>query len=214
MDNVGDILSIISDHGFADANLTTKVAFLNDTIADFCAREPWPFLEQSATLAFDGTNPKPSNLPTDIRAVLTVINTADNTSFQPFRLDTLEKQGAQLVTQQANGLLYYFQAGEMRFAPIPPASTSARLRYLRFHPAVTSSTTSAGILVPSRHWMLLVFGTLVRLYDMEDDPELSARFEGHYESRIQKIRAELWTQQYDRPDYVEVTDPDFLDYEF
>jgi hypothetical protein len=85
------------------------------------------------------------------------------------------------------------------------------VRYLKFHPEVTAdSVAAANYLIPSRHWMVLVFGTLAKLYDLDDDPEMSDRMEGHFDKKVAKIRNELWKQQFDRPDHVVITDPDYL----
>lgn len=210
MNNTADILSVINDHGFDDTDTTTKLAFLNDTITDFCARHPWPFLESSLNLTFDGVSNVPTNLPTNMRAVTSMVDPNTTRVIQPERLDSIEKSAADMITQVSDPLFYYFQGGQLRFAPIPTASFTARMRFLQFHPVVTSDTDTTGYLVPNRHWMALIFGTLVKLYDMDDDPEMSTRFEQHYEKRINDIVEELFKQQYDRPDHVVVTDPDYL----
>lgn len=210
MQNTSDLLSVVNDHGFDDTSTTTKLAFLNDTIADFCSRAPWPFLEGEATLTFDGSSAVASNMPSDFRASLVIVDPSTSFVLQPERLDTLEKSAADLITQVSGPLFYYFLGSELRFAPIPPASFTARMRYLKLHPTVTVDSDVTGYLVPNRHWLLLVYGTLQRLYDLDDDPEMSARFEAHYERRIATLTEELWKTQYDRPDHVVVTDPDYL----
>lgn len=211
MQNTADILSVINDHGFDDTSTQTKLAFLNDAIADFCSREPWPFLEAApVTLTFDGVSSMPTNFPSDFLSAISIVDPNTTRPITPERVDTIEKSDANLITQTGDPFFYYFIGHKLNFAPIPLASQTLRLRYLAMHPDVTVDTTSVDYLVPQRHWMLLVYGTLQRLYDLDDDPEMSARFEQHFESRIMRMRDELWKTQYDRPDRVVITDPDFL----
>src|SRR5690242_20206191 len=136
------MLSILNDHGFDDTSTPTKLAFLNDTITDFCSRYPWPFLEASVTLTFDGSSAVPSNLPAEFRSALVIVDPNTGRVIDPFRLDAVEKQGATLLTQTGSEpLVYYFQAGQLMLGPIPPTSTTLRMRYLKFHPDVDSSST-------------------------------------------------------------------------
>jgi hypothetical protein len=43
---------------------------------------------------------------------------------------------------------------------------------------------------------------------MEDDPELAARYETHFENAIQQMREALNARQYDMPDHIRMSDPD------
>ena len=212
MQNVSDMLSFIDDHGFEDANSNTKLDALNTAIADFNAREPWPFLEaQPVTLTFNGTSSVPTNLPSDFGAVLTLVDPNTGRLIMPERIDNLEKEAAQLTTQTGSDpIFYYFIGGQLNFAAIPGASFTARLRYLRVQPEVTGSSTSADIFLPTRHWMAYIEGALSILYDQDDDPEMAVRMQTRLEARVERIRNELWGQQYDRSDSVRMTDPDFL----
>jgi len=210
LQNTADIVSVINDYGFEDTSSNTKLAMLNDTISEFCALEPWPFLESDVTLTFSGSSAVPTNIPSDFRASLVIVDPVTGRNIRPERLDTLEKSAAGLLTQSGDPLFYYFEGGQLRFAGVPTASFTARMRYLRLHPTVTVDTTSSGYLIPVRHWWVLIFGTLAKLYDLDDDPEMSDRMEAHYDKKVAKIRSELWKTQYDEPDYVVVTDPDYI----
>lgn len=213
MDTVAEMVEIFDDHGFADTSESTKLVFLNDTIGDFCSREPWPFLETSINLTFDGVSSVPSNLPAELRAPKVTVDANTTRIIQPERVETIEKGNGALVTATGDPLFYYFIGSELRFAPIPPSTFVARMTHLQHSPEVDINSTSADILVPTRNWMILVFGTLQKLYDMEDDPELSARMEQHYEARIQQVRESLWRRQLDRPDHIVISDPDYYDYD-
>jgi hypothetical protein len=212
LNNVADILAILDDHGFIDTDTNTKLAYLNNAITEFCSVEPWPFLEaQPATLSFDGTHSYPSaGMPTNFRAVLSVVDSSTGRLIIPERVDNLDRAQGSLTTQQSDALFYYFIGNQLNFAPIPPASFQARLRYLQFHPDVTSSSVAADFLIPKRFWMALVFGALVRLYDQDDDPDTSERMRGHFNNFVQTVRDEIWQRQFDMPDRVVITDPDYL----
>lgn len=213
MESTNDIIVILDDHGFLDTDTTTKVAFINDAIADFCAREAWPFLEaEPVTLTFDGSSGTPdTGMPDNLRAVVSVIDLSTGRTIAPERIDNLEKRYPLLLTQTGNPPgFYYFIGTELHFAGIPPSDFTARLRYIQYHPQITSDSVLADFLIPQRFWMTIVFGALIRLYDLDDDPETSARFEQHFESRIAAIRSELWQRQFDRSDTIVITDPDYL----
>jgi hypothetical protein len=210
LQTTADILSVLNDHGFSDTSTSTKLDFLNDTASEFCALEPWPFLEASITLTFSGSSNVAANNPADFRSSVKIVDPTSGRKVRPERLDTLESSAATLLTENGEPLVYYFEAGQLRFAPIPPATFTARMRYLRLHPDITADTAAAGYLIPQRHWQVLVYGTLAKLYDLDDDPEMSDRMERHFDKKVAKIRAELWKQQYDEPDYVAITDPDYL----
>lgn len=211
MNNAADMLSVLDDHGFIDTDEATKLAYLNDAITDFCAREAWPFLEaQPATLQFDGTDSAPSvGMPTNFRAALSISDASTGRLIMPERIETLEGAQANLTLMTGDPQFFYFIGTEINFAPIPPASFTARLRYVQYHPEITDSSDASSILVPQRLWMVLVFGALIRLYDQDDDPESSARFETHFETRIMSIRNEIWQRQFNQPDHIVMPDLDY-----
>jgi hypothetical protein len=55
---------------------------------------------------------------------------------------------------------------------------------------------------------VLVTGALYKLYLMEDDAELSAQFERHFENRIERMRVDLHQRQIDREEYIIDVDPE------
>src|SRR5690242_11248402 len=100
--NVSDMLDELSDYGFTDTSVVRKINHINYAIRDICGREPWPFLEASTTLNFDGTNDTPTNMPSNIRAVLRITEVATGRRLSPVRLDDLEDSySAQLTTVAA-----------------------------------------------------------------------------------------------------------------
>lgn len=212
MSSVSDILSELSDHGFTDTGTPRKVAAINDTIQDICSREAWPFLEKTITLAFGGSSPVASNFPTDFRAALKLTDTTTGRTLSWARLDDFDESVATTAAQATAGspTTYYFIGSALYVWPVPPATTTLRLRYLSIPADVTESTDDATLstIIPRRHHRVITLGALWKLYDMEDDPDLAARFEGHFENRMSTMRNDLWRLQYDATDQVHIIDTD------
>ena len=208
-----DILSELDDHGFADTSTTRKMSVLNDTIADVCSREPWPFLEKEITLTFDGTNAYPSNLPTDFSKVLGIQDLLLGRPIRFERWEVIRKKFGSNVTQQNLGdaMYYYFVKGQPRIYPTPAASSSMQLEYVCWHPTIQQSDPETAILLPPRHHRVLTLGSLYKLYSLEDDPELASAFEAEYEHRISIMREDLIRVQYDSPDHIYMSDIDYFD---
>jgi hypothetical protein len=213
MASPADILSEIDDHGFADTSSTRKMGVLNDTIADVCSREPWPFLEKEVLLAFDGLVAAPTNLPADFSKVLGMQDTIANQPVAFERWEIVRKRYGTNVTSLGVGgpIYYYFTAGRPRIYPVPSVTQTIQMEYVSYHPTVLQSDPEASILIPARHSRVLVLGALYKLYSMEDDPELSQVFEAEYEKRIGMMREDLIRVQYDSPDHIYVTDEDYYD---
>jgi hypothetical protein len=211
--DVSEMLTDLGDHGFTDTSTATKVRMLQDTIWEIEGLRPWPFLESEATLTFSGSSGLASNFPAAFKTALKLKDVQRNVALDPVSESDLEDAGYDLSTVGVPKV--YYPVGDKLYVwPIPPSSTTVRMRYLRSSTAISSSSVSADILIPARHHRLIVLGALVRLYDMEDDPELAARFQGHYETRLERMVDDLFRKQLDRPDHVRVHDPDAWDYDF
>lgn len=179
---------------------------INAAVWDVCGREAWPFLETTIDLTFDGINPYPSNAPTDFQSVLDITNTADGTKLQPLLLQEADAALSLQLTQSGTAIYYYFLAGQLRIAQIPSATTVLRMRYIRKHPKLQQTDPESAILIPLEHHEVIEFGTLVKLYDLEDDTDLSVRFQQLYEKAINDMRQSVWMRQYDRPNHIQITD--------
>lgn len=211
--DVSEMITDLGDHGFTDTSTATKVRMLQDTIWEIEGLRPWPFLEATVDLDFSGSSGLSTDFPSDFKSALKLRHLSSNTVLEPVDQSDLEDRGASMtLVGQPSG---YYPVGEQLYVwPIPPAGSNVvRMRYLKSSPAITSGTLSASILIPSRHHRVIVLGALVRLYDMEDDPELAARFQGHYETRLERMVQDIFRKQYDRPDYVRVIDPDEWGYD-
>lgn len=203
---VQDILDALSDYGFTDTTTTRKLEKINATVWDLTTREPWPFMEASIDLTFDGTNPYPSNAPTDLQSVLDIVRLDTGSKLQPIRLQEADVSLNLALTQSGTPIYYYFIGSQLRVAQIPGASQTMRMRYIRKHPTLLQTDVEATILVPKEHHEVLLLGTLVKLYDMEDDTELSVRFQQLFEKKYMDMRQSVWMRQYDRPDHIVITD--------
>lgn len=210
--DVSEMLTDLGDHGFTDTSTTTKVRMLQDTIWEMEGLRPWPFLETNVTLAFSGSSGLATNFPAEFKTALKLKDVQRNAALDPVSEADLEDAGYDL-SLVGTPRVYYPVGDKLHLWPIPPASTTVRMRYLRSSTAITSGTVSASILIPTRHHRTIVLGALVRLYDMEDDPELAARFQLHYEQRLDRMVDDLFRKQLDRPDFVRVNDPDAWDYD-
>lgn len=210
------MLSELADHGFSDTATARKVGVLNDALYDLESREPWAFLEKSVDLTFSGVSGLPTNVPVDFRSALSAKDLVTGYRIQWIPLTRFEQlmgpSGDYAITGGAQ--YYYIENGVPKFWPLPPSSTTVRFKYHAMTPILLDTgpgSLEANILLPIRHHRAIVLGALQRLYDMEDDPELASRFEGQFEQRIQRMKADLQKQQYDRPDTIEIVNDDDWD---
>ena len=202
MSSVQDMIDEFNDHGFTDTSVTRKVALINDTVWDICSREPWPFLEKKLTLNFDGINPNPTNWPSDFRSLLSLVRTDTGDPLDPERYDVMERKYGQTLKQAGQPVAYYFLGDTLNIYFVPSVGQQLDLTYLCTHPTLTSASVATDILLPAQHHRAIVLGSLYKLYDMDDDFDIGASFQAQYEDRIVKMRNELWTRQYDRPDRI------------
>lgn len=207
--DVSEILSELVDHGFEDTSTERKLAKINDALWDIESREPWPFLEKTVALNFDGTSPTPTNMPADYKQALWLYDNTNGITIWPERLSTIRDRYGNQLTTVSDPSVYYFVGNTLRLYPIPPASTSrVQLDYIATQPEVIETDVSATILLPPRHHQAIVLGALYRLYKMEDDPENGNMFQVDYENKIQQMREDLFRRQYQRTDHIFVIDED------
>ena len=209
--DVSRMLTVIGNVGFSDIAPADVVEKINDVYHDICDLEPWPFLEKTLNLTFDGTNPIPTNWPTDFRSVTKLVDTAATITLMPMRLD--EHLGRHLgnLTLKANPLFYFFRASQLYVYPIPSALTSVnnlQLEYLQQEPDLTSVTLSASIVIPARYHRAIVDGVISNLYLDEDDEAQSDYYLSRMDRRLARMRASIWQRSFDRSDTIEVLDED------
>jgi hypothetical protein len=203
-----EIIDALSDYGFTDTTSIRKMEKINATVFDITTREPWPFMEASANLNFDGTSPVPTNLPADFQSALDVVRLDTGYKLRPLRLQEADARMHLALEENGEPFYYYFIGRELRVAQVPAAGDDQmRLRYIRVHPTVEQTDPESAFLIPKEHHEVILLGTLVKLYDLEDDTDLSVRFQQLYEDAYMKMRGSLWMRQYDRPAHIVITDP-------
>lgn len=211
---VQEIIDALGDYGFTDTTTIRKLEKINATIFDITAREPWPFMQKSIDLTFDGTSAIATNSPQDFQSALDLIRQDTGRKLQPMRLEEMDAEMNLALAQVGEARWYYFLANQLLVAYIPPAGTVIRMRYLAVHPAVVQTDPASAILVPEQHHEVVLYGTLVKLYDLEDDTDLSVRFQQLYENKYQDMRSAIWMKQYDRPQFIQIVDQYSDDYDF
>jgi hypothetical protein len=212
--DVAAILSELDDYGFEDLSTTIKVGKIQAAIWDIEKLRPWPFLEESILLDFDGTSSIPTNFPADFRASIRLRDLVLDQRITPKRLDDAEEAMGTDFDLVGDPLFYYFEGGKLKLWRVPAAASDRmKLRYIQWSDEITDTTTESGILIPKYfHRSTILPKTLQYLYDMTDDPELASRFEGQFKEGLMEMIEACFVQQYDQADYVHVVDPDDWDY--
>lgn len=210
--NSAGFLSALGDYGFTDTSTPRKIEKIQSAIWDIERRKPWPFLETSLLLDYAGGSAVASNTPTDLRAVVRARDMSTGARLVPMRLDDADDYIGTQTTQSGDPSIYYREGGQLKVWPVPPAASDRiQLKYIRRSPAITDSSAESAYLIPATHHEVILFGALVRLYDMEDDVELAQRFQGLYEQGIQTMIDDVFHDQFDRTDFIHVYDPDDWD---
>lgn len=213
MSSVPVLLGLLDDYGFADSDSDVKLAAIQGAIWEIEGRKPWPFLETSLDLNFDGTSGTATNLPTNFRASLRLKDLTTGSRILPVRLDDAEDAIGTDYTLTGDPSFYYFEGGQLKVWKLPVSATGRlRWKYIRWSDAVTESSAESAILIPKYYHEAILYGALLRLLDSEDDAELSVRFQGHYENRILQMESALFQLQFDRADHIAITDPDDWDF--
>ena len=209
--DVAALISELNAYGFTDIDSTVKVSAIQASLRNVLYRKPWPFLEKVMTLTFDGTLAAPSNSPADLRAVMKII---DYTAGNPRRIHFKRTDDAEeelVLTNLGTPYVYYFEGSALKVYEIPSATQTLRLRYLRSAPVITDTSTEAALLLPRDYHEALVYRSVVRLADMDDDNDVAGRFDGLYENVMGQMTEALMSLQHDEPEFIHVIDPDDYD---
>jgi len=203
LDEMYDMMAL---YGFDDFDDSQKLMLLNDAYLDVVTREPWPFMEKLvSTLSVPSgvtqiTNGSYSGSPTDVGSVTSFIDMTNNIIMLPERNDTIEKKYQASNLTNATPSVYYFVGEDMFVYPQTQTATTYRLSYVCIPSSFSSDATN---LIPSRHHNIILYGALVKAFLVNDDPQ-AAVFQNIFESKYQQMRNDLWMNQYDRTDRVQV----------
>jgi hypothetical protein len=211
--DIPTLIDLLDEYGFADSDSGLKLSHIQGAIWQIEGHKPWPFLETSVDLNFNGSSGTATNLPSDFRAALRLKDLSTGDRITPVRLDDAEDHIGKEYTEVGNPSFYYFEGGQLKVWPLPTSGDARlRLKYIRWSTAVTEASEESDILIPKQYHEAILYGALLRLLDSEDDPELSVRYQGHYDLRLQQMESTLFQLQFDRPDVIAITDPDDWDF--
>lgn len=202
-----EMYTMMELYGFDDFEDSQKLMLLNDAYLDVVTREPWPFMEKLVTFtvpsgAIKITNNSFSGSPSDLNSVFSFIDMTNFVVMVPERNDVIEKN-YQVSNSTSLPHVYYFVGEDMFVYPPTHGDTLYRLYYACTPDPLTSSTTEEQILVPKRHHNIIVYGALVKAFLVNDDPQ-AAVFQNMFESKYQQMRNDLWMNQYDRTDRMQI----------
>lgn len=214
-------------YGFEDFEESQKLLLLNEAYLDIATREPWPFLEKTVvftapagtsqitsgaslkvrndTGVLDNSLSNPVLIPFSeyaVNAVLSFTDLSNTIVLSAERGDTVEKNYT-IVDTQNTPYLYYFIGDDMFVYPETTGATQYRLYFLQTPVGATEDTDTGAYLIPSRHHSIIVYGALVKGFLVNDDPQAAA-FQNMFEQRYQQMRNDVWMNQYDRPDRIQV----------
>lgn len=194
-----EMVTEVRDHGFDDLTESRILSFLNDAYFDICAREPWPFLEATATLTINASGLVTS--PTNVTSVLNIYDSTNGGKLAPQRLDDIsDLYGTDLAPAEAQARHYYFVGPSIYVYPVP--SATLKMNYIREPEPLTTSPDTEPIL-PTHAHRLLVTGALAKAAVMEDDPDLAAVYTNMFETRLSQARSALWMRQYDQTESIQ-----------
>lgn len=204
--NVGAIQTDVQNHGFNDISLSDFLVHLNDAYQDLCSLESWPFLEKVVSTNFAATAAQFTAV-TDVKQVLSMVNTAQGYPLIPMRTDIFYKEYSNILTNTGNPFIYYVtgvnaavpNGQAISVWPIPPVQ-AVQLRYL-YIPSMFTQVSDLPV-IPERFHRVLTWGTLLSLYQMEDDTEASGRMQMLYDRHIARMREDLWTSNFDINDSI------------
>jgi hypothetical protein len=196
----------IKAYGFDDLANSVLFTHLNYAYQDINTIEAWPYLEKKSTGNFAATAAQFTAI-TDIKQIISLVSVAQGYPLTPMRSDVFYKDYVNSLTLTGNPVIYHTPTVNatapnglaVEVWPIPPVS-AYQLRYI-YIPATLTLTTDIPVL-PERFHRILTYGTLLSLYQMEDDMEASARIQQLYDRQLMRMREDLWTQNFDRNDSI------------
>jgi len=201
-----DMYTEMELYGFDDLDDDQKLLLLNEAYFDIATREPWPFLEDVAPITVPAAQSQITNNAlvtgnvTNLNSVLSFIDTTNSITMTPERGDVIEKEYV-VAAYTGTPTKYYFVGDELFVYPPTDSVINYRLYYTKT--PVAATTTSDTFLIPARHHSIIVYGALVKAFLVNDDPQ-SAVFQNMFEARYQQMRADVWMNQYDRPERIGV----------
>ncbi len=201
-------IAALADYGYGDRLTATKVRAIQLAVRDIERRRPWPFLEADPlNLTFNGSSDIATNTPARLRAVIRAKDLTARRRVIPIRVEDLEDLIGADYSRVASPIYYYYESGDLKFWPIPTASTSVKLRYLVRSAVITDTSAESAYLVPPEHHDVILMEALAILAESEDDIELAVHFRNLKDKRLEEMVEDIYHWQYDEPDFIRVLDP-------
>lgn len=206
--NLTAIQTDIQNHGFSDISTTDLNTAINYVYQDLLNIESWPVLQKTLTTTWTAGQAQQFSAVTDIKQVLSLVDTVQGYELIPMKSDDFYKQYADVLTLSGNPVIYHQpivnstapMGWQVHTWPYPAGATACQLRYLYIAPDLSAGTDVP--VLPARFHRMLTYGSLIYIYQMEDDTEASMRFQGLYDRGLARMRDDLWSQQFDRDDYI------------
>ena len=205
---VTNILAELTAHGFEDIDAAQLLYFINDAYYEFCSA-PYPFLERTVASTLTAGNASIPIIDADshtVSKILAISNDTQQYALEPTRLQRLTKNfSGQLTLPGAP--VYYYEINDAWFHyPVNTAGDALTVRYLIMPKELGSTDTPV---VPIAHRRVITNGALYRAYMMNDDVDIAQYFKKEVLDRTARIQEDLYSQQYDRPDYVVDTSDEY-----
>lgn len=208
---VNDLMLALDDYGYEDTGTTRKVEKIQAAIWAIERREAWPFLQTTSDLTFAGGSQLPVTQPVRFRAGVRAKDMTTGIRLEAVRLEDAEDYIGVNYTLDSDPTIYYFEGGQLKVWPQPPAGRVVRFKYVQRSAPITADSTEADILIPAEHYEAIILGALMRLSVMEDDEEIAAAVAPLFEQAVAEMVADVMPEQFDRTDYIHVFDPDDWD---
>lgn len=173
--------------GFDYLSDTRQGYFLNRAYHRVCDREPWPFLEGTAT----GTSPLTIS---DARAVLSVVSTTSAEVLQWEDIRTLRESDPSL-SQSGVPYCWYFEGTDL--TAYPSSSDTLSVRYIKVPTDLTNNSDEP--VFPARYHYALVDGACTYAYRDSDNLEAASATEDEFEKAILEMTDSLLVVNYDSP---------------
>lgn len=208
-----EIITDLDAHGFTDTDALVKLRIINSSIRSIASLKAWPFLHVVQTINFSGSSPVPTNTPADLRAVLKIIDTTTGRRVRYKAVDEMEENYGNSLTLSGDPFFYYFEGTQLRVWKVPGAAQTLRLRYVKVPALVAQADPESAIAIPPIGHEAILFRSIMRLADLEDDTEIASRFGQLFEMEMQKLTEAFAIQQFDQPEHVLVMDDDDFNYD-
>lgn len=202
-----EAVSEMRDHGFTDTVQARLTGLLNDANWRISAKEPWNFLEDSDTITM-AAGESALTMPTQFSKATSLV-LPDVGRVRPMRRETVVQRYYNQMDTTGAPRYYYFIGDQLHVYPPPDSAYTAILDYIKWPPALVSSTNEDP-LIPTRHRRVITVRALIAAYKMDDDPEQALALKDEYDERYADMREDCLRSHYDEPDYIFV--PDLDDY--